>query len=35
MDVLRRFYADDGETLGGLATRAFDEVERASGRAAC
>jgi DNA helicase IV len=29
MSVLRRFYADYGETLGGLATRAFDEVERA------
>jgi DNA helicase IV len=29
MDVLRRFYADYGETLGGLAVRAFDEVERA------
>ena len=28
MSVLRRFYADYGETLGGLATRAFDEVER-------
>jgi DNA helicase IV len=29
MDVLRRFYADYGATLGGLAVRAFDEVERA------
>jgi DNA helicase IV len=29
MAVLRRFYADYGETLGGLAMRAFDEVERA------
>jgi DNA helicase IV len=29
MDVLRRFYADYGERLGGLAVRAFDEVERA------
>jgi hypothetical protein len=29
MSVLRRFYADYGETLGGLAVRAFDEVERA------
>ena len=29
MNVLRRFYADYGETLGGLAVRAFDEVERA------
>jgi hypothetical protein len=28
MAVLRRFYADYGETLGGLAMRAFDEVER-------
>jgi hypothetical protein len=28
MEVLRRFYADYGETLGGLAIRAFDEVER-------
>ncbi len=28
MNVLRRFYADYGETLGGLAVRAFDEVER-------
>jgi DNA helicase IV len=28
MSILRRFYADYGETLGGLATRAFDEVER-------
>ena len=28
MSVLRRFYADYGEQLGGLATRAFDEVER-------
>ena len=29
MDVLRRFYADYGETLGGLAVRAFADVERA------
>jgi DNA helicase IV len=29
MSVLRRFYADYGERLGGLAVRAFDEVERA------
>ena len=28
MDVLRRFYADYGARLGGLAMRAFDEVER-------
>ncbi len=28
MNVLRRFYADYGETLGGLAVRSFDEVER-------
>jgi DNA helicase IV len=28
MDVLRRFYADYGARLGGLAVRAFDEVER-------
>jgi DNA helicase IV len=28
MSVLRRFYADYGATLGGLAMRAFDEVER-------
>jgi DNA helicase IV len=28
MSVLRRFYADYGENLGGLAVRAFDEVER-------
>jgi DNA helicase IV len=28
MSVLRRFYADYGERLGGLAYRAFDEVER-------
>jgi DNA helicase IV len=28
MSVLRRFYADYGERLGGLAVRAFDEVER-------
>jgi DNA helicase IV len=27
MNVLRRFYADYGERLGGLAVRAFDEVE--------
>ena len=29
MEVLRRFYRDYGERLGGLATRSFDEVERA------
>ncbi len=29
MSVLRRFYADYGDRLGGLAVRAFDEVERA------
>jgi DNA helicase IV len=29
MQVLRRFYRDYGETLGGLAMRSFDEVERA------
>jgi hypothetical protein len=29
MQVLRRFYRDYGEQLGGLATRSFDEVERA------
>jgi DNA helicase IV len=29
MSVLRRFYADYGKTLAGLAVRAFDEVERA------
>ena len=29
MSVLRRFYADYGETLGGQAVRAFDDVERA------
>ncbi len=29
MSVLRRFYADYGETLGGQAVRTFDEVERA------
>ena len=29
MNVLRRFYADYGQQLGGLAMRAFDEVERA------
>ena len=29
MDVLRRFYEDYGARLGGLAFRAFDEVERA------
>jgi DNA helicase IV len=29
MDVLRRFYADYGDRLGGLAVRAFDEIERA------
>jgi DNA helicase IV len=28
MSVLRRFYADYGEQLGGLAVRAFDEVEK-------
>jgi DNA helicase IV len=28
MDVLRRFYTDYSERLGGLAVRAFDEVER-------
>ena len=28
MNVLRRFYADYSEKLGGLAWRAFDEVER-------
>ena len=28
MDVLRRFYADYGARLGGLAVRAFDEIER-------
>jgi DNA helicase IV len=28
MNVLRRFYSDYGEQLGGLAMRAFDEVER-------
>lgn len=28
MSVLRRFYADYGERLGGLAVRSFDEVER-------
>ena len=28
MNVLRRFYADYGEQLGGLAMRAFDEIER-------
>ncbi len=28
MSVLRRFYADYGGKLGGLAVRAFDEVER-------
>jgi DNA helicase IV len=28
MNVLRRFYADYGERLGGLAYRAFDEVEQ-------
>jgi DNA helicase IV len=27
MDVLRRFYADYGSRLGGLAVRAFDEIE--------
>ena len=29
MQVLRRFYRDYGEQLGGLATRSFEEVERA------
>jgi DNA helicase IV len=29
MQVLRRFYRDYGETLGGLARRSFEEVERA------
>jgi hypothetical protein len=29
MNVLRSFYADYGYRLGGLAVRAFDEVERA------
>ena len=29
MNVLRRFYADYGEVLGGLAVRSFEEVERA------
>ena len=28
MSVLRRFYIDYGERLGGLAVRSFDEVER-------
>jgi DNA helicase IV len=28
MNVLRRFYADYGEELGGLAVRSFEEVER-------
>jgi DNA helicase IV len=28
MNVLRRFYADYGEQLGGLAVRSFEEVER-------
>ena len=28
MSVLRRFYMDYGERLGGLAVRSFDEVER-------
>ncbi len=28
MSVLRHFYADYGDALGGLAVRAFDEVER-------
>jgi DNA helicase IV len=28
MDVLRRFYADYGEKLGGLAIRSFEEIER-------
>ena len=29
MQALRQFYRDYGEQLGGLATRSFDEVERA------
>jgi len=29
MNVLRRFYADYSARLGGLAVRAFDEIERA------
>jgi DNA helicase IV len=29
MAVLRRFYADYGERLGGLAVRSFDEIEQA------
>jgi DNA helicase IV len=29
MDVLRRFYEEYGERLGGLAVRTFEEVERA------
>jgi DNA helicase IV len=29
MNVLRRFYADYGEVLGGSAVRSFDEIERA------
>ena len=29
MNVLRHFYADYGDRLGGLAVRAFDEVEKA------
>jgi DNA helicase IV len=28
MDVLRRFYADYGDELGGLAVRSFEEIER-------
>jgi DNA helicase IV len=28
MNVLRRFYSDYGETLGGLAVRSFEEIER-------
>ena len=28
MNLLRRFYADYGDKLGGLATRAFDDVEQ-------
>lgn len=28
MNVLRRFYADYGEELGGLAMRTFEEIER-------
>ena len=28
MDVLRRFYADYGDELGGLALRSFEEIEK-------